>query len=145
MFLIVNPHIGLQNLKFMFMDCDGLICVAKNLRIFGGFTGAFNLSIMSYFIYLKILHVVSSGSFMSTSSSSLRRITCHIFSFLWKEMIPWFCCWVLVVCFTNLSSYVAVYTGLEDIIAITLVFLVGESWFATSQTTFCDYFIAVPT
>lgn len=80
MFLIVNPHIGLPNLKFMFMDCDDLIYVAKNLKIFYGFTRAFNLNIMS--IFLKNLHVVSSGSFMSTSSSSLRRITCHFFSFL---------------------------------------------------------------
>lgn len=46
--------------------------------------------------------------------------------------------------FTNLSSYLAVYTESENIVKITLVFLACESWFATSHNHILWLFPSCP-
>ncbi|KAL0800288.1 hypothetical protein Bca101_055463 [Brassica carinata] len=111
----------------MMIDFGDLCYLAKMLRISGGFTGVFNLSIMSYFSFLKkfILPVGSSG--ISLSLPYLLSMKGDAFSEQYSSFN--------FSLHTGLPSCIAVCTGLEEATKITLVFLVGVDWISTSLVT----------
>ncbi|KAL0666299.1 hypothetical protein Bca4012_029003 [Brassica carinata] len=108
-------------LKTKKMVSDGLIFVAKVRRIFGGFTEAFDLYVKSYLSFSKNLLVDSPGSIMS--SPFLLSVKGDVPSVSLPSKRLNF--------LTELLSCVAVCTGPEDAIKITLVFLVGEGCLST--------------
>ncbi|KAL0897279.1 hypothetical protein Bca101_081240 [Brassica carinata] len=125
----IVTHSSPPNLLYLKMMTDfGDLCyLAKMLRISGGFTGVFNLSIMSYFSFLKkfILPVGSSG--LSLSLPYLLSMKGDAFSEQYSSFS--------FSLHTSSPSCVAVRTGSEEATKITSVFLVGVDWISTSLVT----------
>ncbi|KAL0873266.1 hypothetical protein Bca101_022971 [Brassica carinata] len=111
----------------MMIDFGDMCYLAKMLRISGGFTGVFNLSIMSYFSFLKkfILPVGSSG--ISLSLPYLLSMKGDAFSEQYSSFN--------FSLHTGLPSCVAVRTGPKEATKITSVFLVGVDSISTSLVT----------
>ncbi|KAL0844424.1 hypothetical protein Bca101_017670 [Brassica carinata] len=123
----------------MMIDFGDLCYLTKMLRISGGFTGIFNLSIMSYFSFLKkfILPLGSSG--ISLSLPYLLSMKGDAFSEQYSSFN--------FSLHTGLPSCVVVRTGPEEATKITLVFFVGVDWISTSLVTISqlsDFVVRAP-
>ncbi|KAL0897170.1 hypothetical protein Bca101_081131 [Brassica carinata] len=106
----------------------------SDTRFSGGFTGAFSLRIMTYYLFKKILLVHTPRRFPLHPSSSLEEMT-FLPCFLpmeedvYSDSLPSIGSSFITGCL----SCVAVCTGSEDTTEITMCYLAGEGWPSTSH------------
>ncbi|KAG2300363.1 hypothetical protein Bca52824_036835 [Brassica carinata] len=125
------PNQRIKVLNLLKIKVLGLACL---IRFSGGFTGAFSLRIMTYYLFKKILLVHTPRRFPLHPSSSLEEMT-FLSCFLpmeedvYSDLLPS----ISSSFITDCLSCVAVCTGPEDTTKITMCYLAGEGWPSTSH------------
>ncbi|WZZ74058.1 hypothetical protein YC2023_085428 [Brassica napus] len=128
-----SPQTSHPNLKptVLFLIISAVLVLVFFIRISGGFIGAFNLRIMAYHIFKKILYVDSLRRDLFRSLFSLEESTFLPYILLVKEDVSSALLSISFNFITGLLSCVAVCMGPEDATEIIMCCLAGEGWPST--------------
>ena len=134
--IFASPQTSHPNLKptVLFLIPNAVLVLAFLIRISGGFIGTFNLPIMVYHLFKKILSVDSLRRDLFCFFFSLEESTFLPYILLVKEDVSSALLSIGFNFTTSLLSCVAVCTGPEDATTkITMCYLEGEGWPSTSH------------
>ncbi|WZZ77471.1 hypothetical protein YC2023_098043 [Brassica napus] len=130
-----SPQTSHPNLKptVLFLIINAVLVLAFLIRFSGGFIGAFNLRIVAYHLFKKILSVDSLRWDLFRSLFSMEESTFLPYILLVKEDVSLALLSIGFNFITGLLSCVAVCMGPEDATEITMCCLAGEDWPSTSH------------